>query len=330
MKQTHSVSISKEKALGIYRKIYLARKCEEAIRSEYAKDQMKTPVHLSNGAEAIPACVLACLAETTKTFGTYRNHSLFLAVTENTDRFFGELYGRVTGCASGLAGSMHLTAPESGLFLTSAVVGTTIPPAVGASFADWYRNSGNYTAVFFGDGALEEGAFWESLNFACLKKLRILFVCENNELAIHAHVRDRQSSRSALSTVSAFDCHAAEAPGHLPQRIMGAARSVIEKMAGDPKPAFLSFDYFRYLEHVGVHEDFAAGYRSRPDEKTLREKDPLTHAGIWARSQGLGEEEITNVNRTVDAQIKQSIEKAKSAPFPSPSMLFEHVFSANG
>ncbi len=329
MHQTDPIAISKEKALDIFRKIYLARKCEETIRREYPKDQMKTPVHLSNGAEAIPASVLACLPPATKTFGTYRNHSLYLTVTENTDAFFGELFGKASGCASGLAGSMHLTAPEQGLFLTSAVVGTTIPPAVGAAFANSYKGNQDYVAVFFGDGGMEEGAFWESLNFACLRKLKILFVCENNELAIHTPIHERQGFKSPLTAVSGFDCHAAASEGYIPQKITETTHSVIEKMKQDPKPAFLVFDYFRYLEHVGVHEDFQSGYRTKPNEVAHKDKDPLLQAERWIRSLGWSDEEISNVQKTIDTKIKRSVEAAKSAPFPSAGSLFGYVLNKN-
>ena len=141
----------KDEALSLYRKLILARRAEEKIREEYFNDDMKTPVHLGIGQEAIPVGVCHCLAAGTKTFGTYRNHALYLAITGDTDGFFAELYGKATGPAKGKAGSMHLSAPELGLMATSAVVGSTIPLAVGAALANTYCKSGDLVAVFFGD-----------------------------------------------------------------------------------------------------------------------------------------------------------------------------------
>src|SRR3989344_1652857 len=123
--------LSKEESLALYRKLILTRLAEEKIREEYFKDEMKTPVHLGVGGEAIPVGVCHCLPAGSKTFGTYRNHSLYLAMTGETDGFFVEMYGKVTGVAKGKAGSMHLSAPEGNLVSTSTVVGTTIPVAVG-------------------------------------------------------------------------------------------------------------------------------------------------------------------------------------------------------
>src|SRR3989338_5288085 len=190
--------LSKEESLALYRKLILTRLAEEKIREEYFKDEMKTPVHLGIGGEAIPVGVCHCLPPRSKTFGTYRNHSLYLAMTEDTDGFFGELYGKVNGPGKGKAGSMHLSFPERDFIATSAVVGTTIPVAVGAALANAYRKSNDVVTFFFGDGAVEEGVFWESLNFACLKNLRVLFVCEDNGLAIHTPAKERQGFQSIL------------------------------------------------------------------------------------------------------------------------------------
>ncbi len=150
----------------IYYKMHLIRECEERIRKEYATDEIKTPVHLGIGAEAISVGIVASMPAGTKYFGTYRNHALYLAVGGSLEEFWGELYGKETGCAKGKAGSMHLSAPSQGLLVTSAVVGTTIPLAVGASLSNKYLGKNDYTVAFFGDGATEEGVFHESLNFA--------------------------------------------------------------------------------------------------------------------------------------------------------------------
>ena len=128
---------------------------------------MKTPMHMSTGAEAICAGVCQALRPQDQVIGTYRTHGIYLAKTGETDRFFAEMYGRATGMAKGKAGSMHLTAPEAGLICTSAIVGTTIPVALGAAYANRQNAQDRVVAVFFGDGAIDEGVFWESINIAC-------------------------------------------------------------------------------------------------------------------------------------------------------------------
>ena len=319
--------ISKEIILKLYEKVLLIRSCEEAVRKEYAGNEMKTPVHLCNGSEAIAAGVISTLPNATKIFGTYRNHGLYLTATDDTDGFFAELYGKETGCASGLAGSMHLTSPQNGLCLTSAVVGTTIPIAVGAAFANKYRHSLHVVVSFFGDGALEEGVFWESLNFACLHKLRILFVCENNDLAIHTFGHERRGFKSIDQAVQGFNCHAFGANGYSVDQVFSLSQAALKKVEEDPKPAFLRFDYFRMLEHVGVNEDFGAGYRQKPSDQVLKEQDPLWLAEQAVQKAGISDSDLKKVKDSIDRRIQDSISKARKAPFPKGSALNQHVYA---
>ena len=308
----------KEEALYLYRKLILARRAEEKIREEYFNDDMKTPVHLGIGQEAIPVGVCHCLPDSAKTFGTYRNHALYLAITEDTDGFFAELYGKVTGPGKGKAGSMHLSAPERGLMATSAVVGTTIPLAVGAALANAYRKSADLVVVFFGDGAIEEGVFWESLNFACLRRLHVLFVCEDNGLAIHAHANERQGFSSITGAVGAFDCHVRDGDGSDLMDVIRSTRQMIDLMSEQPKPGFLHFTYFRFLEHVGPQEDFDAGYRQRPKLEELERLNPVIRFEKELCNNGYSTAELAAIKTAVDEQINRSVHAAQKAPFSPP------------
>ncbi|MBI2885470.1 MAG: thiamine pyrophosphate-dependent dehydrogenase E1 component subunit alpha [Candidatus Omnitrophica bacterium] len=315
-------------ALELYSRMLLIRRAEEAICAEYHHDEMKTPVHLGIGEEAIPVGVCSCLPPGAKTFGTYRNHALYLTVTGgDTDGFFGELYGKITGAGKGKAGSMHLASPAHGLVATSAVVASTIPVAVGAAFAESYRNTGGLTAVFFGDGAVEEGVFWESLNFACLHRLRVLFVCEDNGLAIHTATAQRQGFRSIPEAVNGFTCHVASGDGSDVTEVQALTRSVLSAMAQDPGPGLLHLTYFRFLEHVGNREDFDAGYRSAPDADTRERLDPLRRVERALREQGCPPEALKAAAEAVEAKISRSIAAAQAAPFPPPEELLRDVFA---
>lgn len=313
-------------ALVLYRKLLLARMAEEAIRREYAKNGMKTPVHLGVGQEAIAIGVCHALPPGSKTFGTYRNHPLYLAVTGETDRFFAELYGKMTGGAKGKAGSMHLAAPEQGVLATSAIVGTTIPLAVGAALANAYRHTDDVTAVFFGDGAVEEGVFWESLNFACLRRLNVLFVCEDNGLAIHTPAGERQGFRTIPDAVRGFACEILTGDGADLTAVIRITQQALHRMAEQSGPAFLHFPYFRFLEHVGVHEDFDAGYRPRPSPEELAPRDPVARFERGLTTDGVAPEELAAVRAAVAAQIAASIRAAEEAPFPPAEELMTDVF----
>ncbi len=319
--------LDKSEALRLYRTLLLARCAEEAIRQRYAEDDMKTPVHLGIGQEAIPVGVYRCLPAGSKTFGTYRNHALYVAVTQDTDRLFAELYGKVTGSGRGKAGSMHLAAPDQGLLMTSAVVGTTIPVAVGAALAASYRGTDEWVASFFGDGAVEEGVFWESLNFACLRRLRILFVCEDNGLAIHTPVSQRQGFRSIPEAVRGFGCHVVSGDGSDLSTVLTLTRTIMEQMTDDPKPGVLHFQYFRFLEHVGPREDFDAGYRRRPMPEELERCDPVKRFERTLCQNGCTPKQLAQVLQDVDGQIARSVEAARQAPFPPATELTQDVFA---
>lgn len=316
-----------QEELPLYRTLILARLAEEKIREEYFKDEMKTPVHLGIGQEAIPIGVCSCLPPGTKVFGTYRNHALYLAMTGDTDGFFGELYGKVTGPGKGKAGSMHLSLPDRGLIATSAVVGTTIPLAVGAALAHSYQGSDDVAVVFFGDGAMEEGVFWESLNFACLRRLRVLFVCEDNGLAIHSPTDQRAGFRSIPESVQGFRCTRASGDGSDLMGVVRTTREVLKQMADDPQPGFLHFTCFRFLEHVGPREDFDAGYRRRPSEEERKRWDPVARFEKLLCGNGHTPQRLAGIRAAVEEQLNRSLTAAREAPFASASELRTDLFT---
>src|SRR5262245_64132414 len=158
----------------LYRSVRRIRRTEEEIARLYPTDRIKSPVHLSIGQEAVSAAVCDALEPRDVVFGTYRGHALYLAKGGDLDRMMAELYGKVTGCARGKGGSMHLVDSAHGVMGASAVVASTIPLAVGYAYKVKLRSERRVVASFFGDGAVEEGVFHESINFAKLKELPVL------------------------------------------------------------------------------------------------------------------------------------------------------------
>ncbi|TKB66561.1 MAG: thiamine pyrophosphate-dependent dehydrogenase E1 component subunit alpha [Nitrospira sp.] len=317
--------LTKSEGLQLYRSLLLIRLTEEAIRSHYHLDEMKTPVHLGIGQEAIPVGVCHCLPKNAVTFGTYRNHALYLALTQETDRFFAELFGKETGLGRGKAGSMHLCAPGQGLMATSAVVATTIPLAVGAALAHAYRKESTPVAVFFGDGAMEEGVFWESLNFASLRSLNILFVCEDNGLAIHTGASDRRGFSSAVRSVQGFRCKTASADGSDLSAVIRATERLRAEMAQSKQPGFLHLTYLRFLEHVGINEDFAVGYRDSPSPEERIARDPVARFTAQLLALGCAQGELDEMRTGVEAQVECSLNRARDARLPADEALYEDL-----
>jgi len=311
--------------LNLYKKMFLIREAENEIRREYCNNEMKTPMHMSLGSEGISAGVCHALPKGSHAYGTYRSHALFLALSGETDKFFAEMYGKTTGCAGGKVGSMHLASPEHGLMATSAVVATTIPWALGDAFESVYNKSDRVTAVFFGDGATDEGVFWETLNAACLMKLPILFVCEDNGLAIHTPTDKRHGYHSLTNIVSRFNCNVFKERGNDAESIYNIAREALEMIAENHQPSFVKIAYYRYLEHVGVNEDFNAGYRLRPDPQEWQRNDPVYQLREKLLRDG-HKISVEEIERRVCEQVVMSRIKAQEAPFPDKDELTKGVF----
>ena len=312
--------------LELYKKLYLIRKSEEEICERYMQDQMKTPMHMSMGGEAISSGVCHALSKEDQVLGTYRTHALYLAKTGETDQFFAEMYGRTTGMVQGKGGSMHLIAPDYGLISTSAIVATGIPVGVGAAFANKTKKNGKITAVFFGDGAIDEGVFWESVNAACLMKLPIIFVCEDNGLAVHTTDKQRHGYASITEIIKNFDCEVVTETSTDVEVIYNLAKESIESLQLTQRPVFMHLKYYRYLEHVGVFEDFKAGYRSKDVFEKWKKLDPvrLQRTKLLKEYQ---EKDIIAVENTISEKILQSIQLAENAEFPDPTEAYKGVYA---
>lgn len=313
--------------IELYRTIYRIRSAEAGIRKYYHEDEMKTPMHMSMGEEALVAGVCRGFGEDSQAFGSYRSHALYLAKTGDTDGFFAELYGKITGPARGKAGSMHMSSPPHGLMCCAAVVASTIPLAVGTAFANKTRGTGRLTTVFFGDGAMDAGVFWESLNSASVMRLPVAFVCEDNDLAVHTKRRQRHGFESAAQVASQFDCAVYESDSTDVEEIQRIAAEAADEMRRDPRPAFLRLRWYRYLEHVGINEDFEAGYRSRDEYLQWFKLDPVAlQRAKLVREGWLGERGVVDLERAIDDQVERSIQAAKAAVFSGKDELYQGLF----
>ena len=310
--------------IELYQRLFLIRAAEEMIVESYLQDEMKTPMHMSMGGEAIAVGVCRALSPEDQVLGTYRSHGIYLAKTGDIQGFFGELYGRATGAVKGKGGSMHLMAPESGFLGTSAIVASNIPLALGAAHANGIQAPGRVVAVFFGEGAVDEGVFWESFNAACLMGLNILFVCEDNGLAVHSPAAQRQGYGQISRILEEFDCNVFTASTTDAMEIFTLTQRALGAMARNHRPCFLHLEYYRYLEHVGVFEDFGAGYRSKDAFYPWLEQDPV--GLLRSRMVDLvGEARIRELEVSIKEEVAAAVEMAKRAPFPPRESAFEGV-----
>jgi pyruvate dehydrogenase E1 component alpha subunit len=313
--------------LELYKKLYMARRVEKTIQEHYKEDEMKTPMHMSMGEEAIAVGVCHALDAQDQVFCSYRSHAIYLAKTQNTDDFFAEMYGKDTAFLKGKGGSMHMCAPKSGFMGTSAIVASIIPVAVGAAFANQKQGNGKITAVFFGDGAIDEGNFWESFNVACLMKIPVIFVCEDNGLAVHTPPAARHGYESITEIASKFNSNVLQGNTTDAEAIYKLTQKAIDLIKTNHMPVFLYLTYYRYLEHVGVNEDFDAGYRSRDAFQEWLKKDPLKLQRVKLVSKfGIKEETVIKIETEIDNQIENSLRLTREAPFPKVDELYRNVF----
>lgn len=258
------------------------RLVEEKIIDLYPTDLIQSPVHLSIGQEAVAVGVCAALDDGDLLFPNYRGHSFFLARGGDLGQFFAELMGRQTGISKGKAGSMHLSDPTHNVMGASAVVASTISHAAGAALAERIKSGGASDRLFvpiFGDGATEQGVFFETLNFVALHQLPVLFVLEDNSLAVHASLADRQAFSLPMVCESFGIEYFEEKRGFDPAQVSDATRRAIESIRETAGPALLRVETMRYKEHVGPGEDFDSGYRESSDVEAWKAMDPLEDRG---------------------------------------------------
>jgi TPP-dependent pyruvate/acetoin dehydrogenase alpha subunit len=309
----------------LYRSLYRIRRLEEEIARVYPNDCIKSPVHLSIGQEAVSVGVCAALEPADVVYGTYRSHALYLAKGGDMRLLVAELYGKETGCSGGKGGSMHLIDTEAGVMGTSAIVGTTIANAVGHAYAMQYHYRPSIVASFFGDGAADEGVFAESLNFAALKQLPILFVCENNQYAIHTHQKRRQARPDIAGRAHCLGIPAERIEDNDVLRVFERAKEVVPGLRAGRGPVFLEVVTYRWHEHVGPGEDFQLGYRSSEEARPWKESDQVHRLARCVD----GEERI-RIEAEVEAEIAAAFDFAEQSPFPAPTELTAHVFKEEG
>lgn len=307
----------------IYRSLRMIRRVEEEVARIYPTDKIKSPVHLSIGQESVAVGVCDALEQRDIISPTYRGHAAYLAKGGSLQAMMAELYGKATGCAKGKGGSMHLVDMTVNVLGASAVVGTTIPVAVGYAMAQRRRKTGAVVVAFFGDGATEQGVFAESLNFSALHRLPIIFVCENNRYAIHTPVEKRWATERLCERVSTYGIKSHRIPDADVLAIRRIVADAVPSLRnGSAGPLFIECETYRWLEHVGPNLDYTAGYRDEADFEKWRKADQVEKVGS-----SLSASERESIDRSIETEIEKAINFAESSPFPAPEALYEEVYA---
>ena len=292
------------------------RLAEQRCAEIYPSDKIQSPVHLSIGQEHISVGACAALRKTDLVFGSYRGHALYLAKGGNMKEMFAELFGKKAGCGAGKAGSMHLSDASIGMMGSSAIVASTIPHAVGAALAAKVRKSDQVIVCFYGEGATGEGVYHESINFAAMKKLPILFLCENNDLSIYSKV-SQLHSYEVTEHATAYKIKSKKIKNGCDlQHIADTCRNLFDLIRNGEGPYLLEIETYRYRQHVGPNEDYDVGYRNRSQLEEWLAIDPLF------QNKAL----IKRFSPAIEEEIEEAIAFAEAAEFPQPLDLYTDIY----
>jgi len=309
--------------------MYRIRAVEEAIARLYPEGKMRCPVHLSIGQELIPVLYSKNIRIDDFAVGTHRGHAHYLAKGGNLKKMLAEIYGKATGCSSGKGGSMHLIDLDVNFMGTSAIVGNSIPIGVGLGLSIQLKKTSQISTVFLGDGAIEEGVFYESINFAAVRKLPVLFVCENNLYSVYSPLSVRQpSGRSIASMVRAMGVKSEYVDGMSLSDSNNLMKIGVDYVRTERKPCFLEFSTYRWREHCGPNFDNDLGYRSTAEFLKWKKRDPLLNLESSLLSSNPGAKKtLDKIKCDINTELEEAFYYAESSPFPPESEAYCGVYA---
>lgn len=283
------------------------RRIEEALAARYAEQEMRCPMHLCIGQEAIAVGVGSALEKSDKMYSNHRAHGHYLAKGGNLDAMIAELYGRAGGCCGGRGGSMHMIDLDVGFMGATPIVGGTVPLAVGTAWASKLQKKKDVTVIFFGDGCFEEGVLHESLNFAALHNLPILFVCENNDFSVYTRRNERQPDRAIHEIASAHGIKTAYGDGNDVEYIFNLTSSAVDDLRSGNGPWFLEFTTYRWREHCGPDFDDNLQYRTAEEIESGKSACPIERFKNKSLGGGLlSDSEIEKMEREIKTEVNES------------------------
>ena len=314
---------------AFYKEILRIRLIEEKIAERYPQDEMKSPIHLAIGQEAVSVGLISGMKPKDKVFCGHRSHAVYLAKGGNLNHMLSELHCRINGCCGSRGGSMHLLDKNVGMEGSSAIVGGAIPIATGAALAAKQKGQDHITTVFLGDAAVEEGVFWESINFAKLKNLPVLYVCENNYYSVCSPIEYRQSKDVDIyQKVKGFGLKSLSVDGNNVLEVHQTSKRLIEDIRKGKGPAFIEAHTYRWRGHHGHCEDAHLGYRSQEELEHWKQVDALQMLEtVLMEEKKLTQLEKEDIIKEIEEEIQQGFTQALHSPFPKKEDLLTYVYA---
>ena len=318
----------KDQKLSLFKSMLRIRMVEEKLASLYSEQEMRCPMHLCIGQEAIAVGVSNALTKEDKVFSNHRAHGHYLAKGGDLLAMIAELYGRDIGCCGGRGGSMHMIDQSVGFMGSTPIVGGTVPLAVGSAWASKLMNDNLVTIVYFGDGCFEEGVLHESMNFAALHHLPVLFVCENNDFSVYTKLELRQPKRPIYKIAEAHSIRSQKADGNDIELVHKISSDAVTEIRNGSGPQFLEFSAYRWREHCGPDFDDHLNYRTHEEVEVGKKACPVARYQEQLLKNGdLTYQMIGEVSEEIEIEINQVFEKAKAARLPTLQDAMNHQYA---
>ncbi len=317
-------------AVELLRQMKRIRFVEETIAERYSEWKMRCPTHLCTGQEAIAAGVCLGLRDDDFVVSSHRAHGHYLAKGGDLNRMIAEIYGKSTGCSAGKGGSMHLIDKSAGFMGSTAIVGGTIAIATGLALSIRLHNTDQVSCVFLGDGAVEEGVFYESLNFAALKKLPVLFICENNLYSVYSPLWVRQPpGRKISEMVESIGVSAEQGDGNNAIEVYKKVTTAVESIRNGSGPRFFEFATYRWREHCGPNFDNDIGYRTEQEFLHWEKQDPILALESSLLDNNLiSQPEIEIMEASLRREVNEAFEYAEASAFPETDEAFTGLYNS--
>ncbi len=312
----------------IFYNIFLIRSVEERIIEEYPKQDIRCPVHLSIGQEAVPSILSLFVNKKDLAVSSHRGHAHYIAKGGSIKKMIAEIYGKKTGCSKGKGGSMHLIDTDAGFYGTSAIVGNSIPVGLGLAYDFRIKKNKSIGIVYLGDGALEEGVFYETMNLAATKKIQTLFICENNLYSVYSPLSVRQpNNRNIVKMVKEMGVEAVMCDGNNIKKVFNVFKNTLNSIRKNKKPIFLLFNTYRQLEHCGPNLDNNLGYRSEKEYLKWKSNDPLSNIRKLIKQYNVNHNEILIIEEKIKKTIDAAFIFAKKSNFSKKNQLLRDIYA---
>ena len=308
--------------IDYYKKIYYVMKrirlVEEEISKNYKHQKMRCPTHLSIGQELVGGLISLFLKKNDFAISTHRAHAHYLGKGGDLKALISELYGKITGCSKGRGGSMHLIDKKVSFMGSTAIVGSNIPIGVGLALSIKFDKSNKISCIFLGDGSIEEGVFFESVNFTAVKPTPTLFICENNNYSVYTPIHLRQpSDRKIYEMVESLGVKSFLADSRDINDTIIKFKKAVKFVRENKQPVFFEISTYRWKEHCGPNEDEHLKYRSKKELSEWKKADPLKEIEkVLLKNHLLTNIQIKKITHKIKDEIAKAFDYAEKSEFP--------------